>query len=229
MLKLKTHPFNYLILPLMGIIAIFSSKNNLAYLIIDTLMLVNLLIFQAKIKWKSLAIFALTLIPALLSFYISTRLFMNNLNESGVNGLTLTTRLFSLAIVSYLYATHLPQESLINNLMQRKILSINIGFAFLAVFNAFEQFGKEFHKIQLAYRMRFGKLCLSPKIIFPLFVYAARYAHCLTISMYTRGINNNRSFYDAKIPYRIIDWLIVIINLTIISIVIFKISSQYII
>lgn len=211
----KLHPFNYILLPILGIIGLFNSAHIYAYLLIDIAMLINLIIFHRNLQWKMLAIFVISLIPAIVSFYISSKMFGTNLDAE--RSVSLSTRLFSLAILSYSYILHTPKEELIINLTQRKILNVTIGFSLLAVFNAFEQLSKEFRKIQLSYQMRFGKRYLSPAILFPLLVSAARYAHCLTISMYTRGINNDRSYYSPKIKYTTFDWSILITNLILIT------------
>lgn len=205
------HPFNYILMPILGIISLFNSNDTYSYLLIDLVMLINLILFHRNLQWKMLAIFVASLLPAIGSFYISSKMFGTNLDTD--KSISLSVRLFSLAILSYAYILHTPKEELIINLTQRKILNVTIGFSLLAVFNAFEQLRKEFRKIQLSYQMRFGKRYLSPTILFPLLVAAARYAHCLTISMYTRGINNERSYYAPKIKYTLFDWSILIMNI----------------
>ena len=198
------HPFNYMLLSLIGIVGIFCSHTIITYVYIDILMLANLVIFERKINWRALIIFIITMLPTLIAFYISSRLFASSI---------LSARLFSLAIISFMYILHLPKEQFVLNLIQRKILSVNIGFALLAVFNAFAELRKEFNKIRLAYKMRFGKNSYSPKMLLPLMVSAARYAHTLSISMYTRGINQNRSYYTPKIQYRLWDMLMLLLNI----------------
>lgn len=219
------HPFNYMLLSLIGICAIFCSHHVMTYIYIDCLMLANLVIFERKINWRAIIVFMLTLIPTLAAFYISSRLFVsNNLdNSDNLNSTTLVVRLFSLAIISFMYIVHLPKEQFVLNLIQRRILSVNIGFALLAVFNAFSELQKEFNKIRLAYKMRFGKNYYSPKILLPLMVSAARYAHTLSISMYTRGINQNRSYYNAKINYKLLDLLVIALNISAVSFMIINI------
>lgn len=215
----RLHPFNYMLLSLTGIAGIFCSHTIMTYVYINILMLANLLIFERKINWKALIIFIITLLPTLLAFYISSRLFANdisNVTSTHMNSSILSVRLFSLAIVSFMYILHLPKEQFVLNLIQRKILSVNIGFALLAVFNAFAELRKEFNKIRLAYKMRFAKNSYSPKILLPLMVSAARYAHTLSISMYTRGINQNRSYYMPKIQYKLWDMLMLLLNIVVV-------------
>lgn len=116
---------------------------------------------------------------------------------------------------------HLPQEQLILDLIQRKIIRVKIGYSFLAVFNAFAFMKQEFTRIQIAYKMRFRKKWLSPQILMPLLVAAARYAHHLSISMYTRGINQDRSYHQSIIKFGRYDSGLILLNCVILSIVIF--------
>lgn len=212
---ISLHPFNFVLIMLVAISGLFISNNLNSYLLITAWAMLILWLTQHRLKWKAMFIFILLLIPAIASFYLSSSLFANTqVATSSVNShLKFSLRLFSLALISYSYTLHLPKEKFILNLLQRRFISVNIGFALLAVFNAFEYLGHEFYKIQLAYQMRFGKKCYSPKIMLPLLVSAARYANTLTISMYARGINQNRTYHTKIQCYTIVDTLIVAINM----------------
>lgn len=214
MLKLDLHPLNYLFIPILGIIAIFTESSITQYVITDALLFCIILI-SAKIKLKPIIIFTIFLTPALLSYYLSSYIF--NVVQYEIN--LLIIRLASLSLISFIYVIHMPHDRLINEIMQRKILPIAICFAILATFNAFIYLKDEYNKIQLAYKMRFGKRNISPRMILPLLVSAARYAHHLSISMYSRGLNDKRSFYHKKTPFKLIDLLIpiIFIGLTIIT------------
>jgi energy-coupling factor transporter transmembrane protein EcfT len=232
MLENKLHPLNFVILPLLGIVAIFSTTNIVQYDIIFVIMLVNFSVLCKKPQLKILLLFNLSLIPALLALFISSYLFASNsefANYSLSNhehsrlwlSATLSLRLYLLSLISVSFMLHLPQEQLILDLIQRKIIRVKIGYSFLAVFNAFAFMKQEFMRIQIAYKMRFRKKWLSAKILLPLLVAAARYAHHLSISMYTRGINQERSYHQDKISFTYYDLAIVLLNVTILSIVIF--------
>lgn len=211
----QLHPFNFAILALISLTGVFLCHTISGYLMICSWSILILWLTQDSLKWKSMLIFMLTLVPAVTSFYISNRLFSTSINSyDGIDhGINLSVRLFSLALISYIYIIHMPREDFILNLLQRKLISVNIGFAMLAVFNSFAYLGDEFNKIQLAYQMRFGKRIYSPKIFIPLLVAAARYAHTLSISMYARGINNQRTYYTVAKEYRIQDTMIVILTI----------------
>ncbi len=232
MLENKLHPLNFVILPLLGIVAIFSTTDIVQYGIIFVIMLVNFSVLCKKPQLKILFLFNLSLIPALLALFVSSYLFASNsefANYSLSNhehsrlwlSATLSLRLYLLSLISVSFMLHLPQEQLILDLIQRKIVRVKIGYSFLAVFNAFAFMKQEFMRIQIAYKMRFRKKWLSPKILMPLLVAAARYAHHLSISMYTRGINQDRSYHQPKINFSTYDVGLILLNCIILSIVIF--------
>lgn len=231
MLKNKLHPFLFLIFALIGIAGIFNLNNSKGYLLTLLLMLCNLLLLNPNLKWKKLGLFSLILVPALAAMFISSYWFVPTSNISEINSanptqlhlqhsINLTLRLYSLALISFGFMLHMPKESVLLNLMQRKILSVKIGFSLLAVFNAFEYLANEFQRIQLAYKMRFNKRYLSPKILLPLLIAAARYAHNLSISMYNRGLNQERSYIQPKINFSRYDGGLILVNLGLITLLI---------
>jgi energy-coupling factor transporter transmembrane protein EcfT len=232
MLEHKFHPLNFVILPLLGIVAIFSTTDIVQYAIIFTIMLINFSLLCKKPQLKILLLFNLSLIPALLALFIGSYLFASNSEFSNYSltnhthsrlllSTILSLRLYLLSLISVSFMLHLPQEQLILDLIQRKIIRVKIGYSFLAVFNAFAFMKQEFTRIQIAYKMRFRKKWLSPQILMPLLVAAARYAHHLSISMYTRGINQERSYHQDKINFTYYDLAIVLLNIAVLSIVIF--------
>ena len=228
MLKHKLHPFEFLLLPLLGLVGIFSLHSWQGYLLTLLLMALNLVILNSRLEWKKLVAFSLILLPALGAMFASSYWFApadglnvltghNNSHQQLIQSANLTLRLYSLALISFGFMLHMPKESVLLNLMQRKILSVKIGFSLLAVFNAFEYLADEFQRIQLAYRMRFKKNYLSPKILLPLLVAAARYAHNLSLSMYNRGLNQGRSFQQPKINFSRYDGGLIILNIGLIA------------
>ncbi|MBX9599044.1 MAG: energy-coupling factor transporter transmembrane protein EcfT [Burkholderiales bacterium] len=232
MLSNKFHPLNFIVLPLLGIIAIFCATHIIQYGLIFAIMLLNFSLLCKKPQFKIMLWFNLSLIPALLALFISSYFFAsdNELSNYALSSqaqsklwfsATLAMRLYLLSLVSVSFMLHLPQEQLILDLIQRKIVRVKIGYSFLAVFNAFAFMKQEFTRIQIAYKMRFRKKWLSPQILMPLLVAAARYAHHLSISMYTRGINQERSYHQPKINFTYYDLAIVLLNITILSAVIF--------
>lgn len=232
MLEQKLHPLNFIILPLLGIVAIFSATQIIQYAIIFIIMLINFSLICKRPQLKVLLWFNLSLIPPLLALFISSYLFASSseLSNYSLTNLThsrlwlstiLSLRLYLLSLISVSFMLHLPQEQLILDLIQRKIIRVKIGYSFLAVFNAFAFMKQEFTRIQIAYKMRFRKKWLSPQILMPLLVAAARYAHHLSISMYTRGINQDRSYYQSIIKFGLYDSGLILLNCVILSIVIF--------
>lgn len=208
------HPLNFVILPIFFIIAIFSANNISQYIIILVLSYLNLLLVTKAVKYRVLIIFILCLIPVLLAVFLSSYLFTNGSSGAKINmAYFLTMRYFLLALISFAYSIHTPFSLLFNYLIQRKILSVKIGYAILAAFNSFHFLAGEFRRIQVSYKMRHGKNCYSPIIFIALLTTAARYAHNLSISMYSRGIDKNKTFVVSASKIRFFDYILLGINL----------------
>jgi len=220
MAKITFSPLNFLILPVSWLIVLTISDGWINYLLCTMVCIINLLVLtRFNLNWKKLGYFSLTLIPALAATYLTGYFFTIRNNSAEVTTLNLCIRLYGIAMISFMYVNHMPREKIMLELMQRKLLSVNIGFGLLATLNAFSYFAQEFKRIQLAYQMRFQKKCYSPKIIFPLLVAAARYSHNLSISMFNRGLNPHRNYINNIVPVAYPDYILWIANLSIIAII----------
>ncbi|HLX53551.1 MAG TPA: energy-coupling factor transporter transmembrane component T [Aquella sp.] len=208
------HPMGFLVLPILYIIAIFSANNVWQYLTILGIAYANLLLMVRTVKYRILIIFILCFIPVLLAIYISSYLFTNGDSIAKINMADfLTGRYFSLGLVSFAYSIHTPFSSTFNYLIERKILPVKIGYAILAAFNSFHFLAQEFGRIQISYKMRYGKNCYSPVILIALLTTAARYAHNLSIGMYSRGISKHKTFVFSSPKIRYFDYILWMVNL----------------
>lgn len=235
--QINLHPFNFIILQILGLAATFLCNSLHGYLLIITIMFINLVILvRSQLKVKVLFWFSLSLAPALIAMFISSYLFARHADLANLitvqdntilmQSLTLTLRLFTLSLVSFAFMYHMPKEITIQNLMQYRLISVRIGFSLLAVFNAVDYLKSEFARIQIAYQMRYKKRYLSPKIILPLLIAAARYAHSLSISMHSRGLNPNRTYLTERMDFRLTDLLVCVVTL---MSLILTLIAQYII
>ncbi len=213
----KAHPLNFLVLPTLFIIAIFSVNNIWQYLIILGIAYFNLLLIVRKIKYRILVIFILCFTPVLLAIFISSYFFTNGDSIAKINMADLlTARYFSLSLISFAYSIHTPFSSTFNYLIERKVLSVTIGYAILAAFNSFHFLAQEFGRIQISYKMRYGKNCYSPIILIALLTTAARYAHNLSISMYSRGLSKYKTFAFSSPKIRYFDYILWVVNLALV-------------
>jgi hypothetical protein len=202
------------VLPTLFIISIFCANNVWQYLLILLIAYINLLLIISTVKYRFIIIFILCLLPVLIAIYLSSYFFTNGNFLAKINIADfLTIRYFSLALISFTYSIHTPFAFVFNYLMQRKIFSIRIGYAILAAFNSFHFLAEEFRRIQIAYKMRYGKNCYSPIIFIALLTTAARYAHNLSISMYSRNINKHKTFVSVipDIGYKV--YILWVLNL----------------
>jgi hypothetical protein len=222
MLKNHLHIFNFILLPLVIIISLLIRSTLDNYLNCSIALVVNfiLLVPFEQIRWRTILWLNLGLIVPLISYALSCYwfgviqpgLFATKLHLA----LELTLRLYLLSITSSLFILHLDQYKLVNNLIQYRLLSVRFGFALLAVFNSWGVLIDEFKRIQLAYQMRYRKRYFSVQIIFPLLVNATRYAHNLSLSLHNRGLTEQRSFYIKRQKFTKIDYLIYLVNISIV-------------
>lgn len=205
---------NYLLVPLMLLITVSFGKNWRYYLALILLALVNLMVINRRPAWKKLIYFSLILIPTLATGYLTAVIFKSSANVNDLNmiGLNFSIRLYALAIVSFIFISNMPRQEIMLDLMQRRILPVTIGFGLLVSLNAFSNFAKEFKRIQLAYQMRFGRKLYSPRIALPLLITATRYAQSASISMFNRGLNQQRSYHRTLQPINYLDYALWLIN-----------------
>jgi energy-coupling factor transporter transmembrane protein EcfT len=203
-----------MVLPLIFIIAIFSANNIWQYLGILVIAYFNLLLLVGVLKYRVLIIFSLYMLPVLLAIFLSSYFYTISDAIAKINmAKLLSVRYFSLGLFSFAYSVHTPFSATFNYLIERKILPVKIGYALLAAFNSFHFLAQEFGRIQVSYKMRYGKNCYSPRILIALLTTAARYAHNLSISMYSRGINKHKTFVFKAPRLRYFDYILWITNL----------------
>jgi energy-coupling factor transporter transmembrane protein EcfT len=214
MQNLKFNQLNYLITPILLLAATALYSSYQGYLFCLLIAMINLLLLTREIHWKKLLLFCLCLSPAIGASYLTGHLFTasNDLEISQTNALNLSIRLFTIAMISFAFIIHMPKEKIMLELMQRKILPVTIGFGLLSTLNAFSHFADEFRRIQIAYQMRYQRSFYSPKIILPLLVASARYAQNVSISMFNRGLNKNRSYVHKIDKFGAIDYLLLLLN-----------------
>lgn len=223
----RVHPYLFVIIPAIGIIGVFCAASWLTYGLILLLMFANLPLFSRKLQFKRLVIFSLFLLPALSAMFAGSYFYgqvpehVQSLQQNGATknqlALLLCLRLYALAIISFAFTLHMPRLRLIYNLLQQRLLPLNIGFALIAVNNAISYLKQEFYRIQIAYQMRFQKRSYSPRIILPLLIAAARYAQQLSLSMQIRGLNNQRSYYHQRDKITAQDIMLVLLNLLVVA------------
>ncbi len=212
--NLKFNQLNYLITPILLLAATALYSSYQGYLFCLLIAMINLLILTREIHWKKLLLFCLCLSPAIGASYLTGHLFTagNDLEINQTNALNISIRLFTIAMISFAFMIHMPKEKIMLELMQRKILPVAIGFGLLSTLNAFSHFADEFRRIQIAYQMRYQRSFYSPKIILPLLVASARYAQNVSISMFNRGLNKNRSYVHKIDKFGAIDYLLLLLN-----------------
>lgn len=214
------HPLLFVVIPILLLGAVFSMNHIWQYVVVITIAGCNLLLLVRTVRYHILIIFTLCLLPVIFAVFVSSYFFSHySIISKTDTALLLSIRYFSLAIISFAFTIHTPFAYVFKYLMQHKILPVKIGYALLAAFNSFYFLAEEFRRMQIAYKMRYSKNHISLLIFITLLTAAARYAHNLSISMYSRGINNYKTFVH-KIPnLKLQDYILSSINLAAIIVI----------
>ncbi len=189
--------------------------------------IINLAAFK-RLKLKPVFYFIVTISLPLVSVFFTTILYAKvggddrailflkiKTTKSALNlALFLTIRTFALSFISFAFLIALKYDRFINSLMQIFKLPVSIGYSLLATFNAFYHLKNEFVRIRDVYRMRFGKRKNPLLLFFPIMVSAARYAYYAGLSLQSRGLNPQKTFYKKE-SMKKIDFVILFVNLLI--------------
>ena len=112
-----------------------------------------------------------------------------------INGLKNFSRLFLLSLVSMSSTYALAYTKVILYLIIHKGLKVFMGYPLLIALNSILLFKEEFDRIRMS--ARFRGLGWSERLftLFPLLVFAIRHSQRGSLSLVTRGLNPNKSFY----------------------------------
>jgi energy-coupling factor transporter transmembrane protein EcfT len=112
-----------------------------------------------------------------------------------LNGLTTFSRLFLLSLVSMSSSFAITYTKVILYLVIHKGLKVFMGYPLLIAMNSILLFKEEFDRIRLSAKFRGLGLWDRLFVLFPLLVFAIRHSQRGSLSLVTRGLNPNKSFY----------------------------------
>lgn len=111
------------------------------------------------------------------------------------NGLHTFAKLFLLTLVSMSSSYAIQYTKVILYLIIHKGLKVFWGYPILIALNSILLFKEEFERIRLSARFRDLGWWDRLFILFPLLVFAIRHSQRGSLSLVTRGLNPNKSFY----------------------------------
>lgn len=112
-----------------------------------------------------------------------------------MNGLINFARLFMLSLVSMCSTYAIVYTKVILYLIIHKGLKVIMGYPLLIALNSILLFKEEFDRIRLSARFRGLGWWDRLFVLFPLLVFAIRHSQRGSLSLVTRGLNPNKSFY----------------------------------
>lgn len=112
-----------------------------------------------------------------------------------MNGLVNFTRLFFMSLVSMCSTYAITYTKVILYLIIHKGLKVIMGYPLLIALNSILLFKEEFDRIRLSARFRGLGWWDRLFVLFPLLVFAIRHSQRGSLSLVTRGLNPNKSFY----------------------------------
>ncbi|MBY0414699.1 MAG: energy-coupling factor transporter transmembrane protein EcfT [Bdellovibrionales bacterium] len=120
-----------------------------------------------------------------------------------LNGLKTFFRLFLLMVVSMCSTFAITYTKVILYLIIHKGLKVFMGYPLLIAMNSILLFKEEFDRIRLSAKFRGLGWWDRLFVLFPLLVFAIRHSQRGSLSLVTRGLNPNKSFYFGyEISYR---------------------------
>lgn len=207
------HPLNFIVLNILYICTIYKISYCPYYIVILILAYLNLNILTKQIRYRNIGIFLIGMLPIMIVAFLSSYLYAKNSNSAIHTAFFLSFRYFCLTLIAFSFSIHIPYTALLSYLMQRKILSINIGYALLAAFNSLSHLGEEFNRIRLSNKMRSNKWIINPGTLISLLVATVRYAQNLSINLHNRKLNPHKTFVMKINPLKHVDYAICIVNL----------------
>lgn len=112
-----------------------------------------------------------------------------------MNGLHNFSRLFMLSLVSMSSTFAITYTKMILYLVIHKGLKVFMGYPLLIALNSILMFKEEFDRIRLSAKFRGLGWWDRLFVLFPLLVFAIRHSQRGSLSLVTRGLNPNKSFY----------------------------------
>jgi energy-coupling factor transporter transmembrane protein EcfT len=129
---------------------------------------------------------------------VGEQLYFHNLTiykAALVNGLKTFSRLFLLSLVSMSSTLAITYTKVILYLIIHKGLKVFMGYPLLIAMNSILLFKEEFDRIRLSAKFRGLGWWQRIFVLFPLLVFAIRHSQRGSLSLVTRGLNPNKSFY----------------------------------
>ena len=112
-----------------------------------------------------------------------------------MNGLINFARLFMLSFISMCSTYAIIYTKVILHLIIHKGLKVVMGYPLLIALNSILLFKDEFDRIRLSAKFRGLGWWDRLFVLFPLLVFAIRHSQRGSLSLVTRGLNPNKSFY----------------------------------
>lgn len=170
-----------------AIILLFMS-NIEQHIILVVFAYLNILLITKK--YQVIKIFKLLfyMSPGLIGFAIASFLFTKNPNLKIYNTIYLLVHFLSIIFISFLYTTAINFNSLIFYCLNKRWLSISIGFALIMVETTAKFVMQDWKKIFLIYKMRQYKKSQILKPVFLLLLNTISYAQDISINTFVRGV-----------------------------------------
>ncbi|MEA9355377.1 energy-coupling factor transporter transmembrane component T [Bacteriovorax sp. PP10] len=187
LLASKTLPLNFL---MVGFLLYLYIKNGL-----PTRVLIKLALFA--LIFSSVFLFLNLLYPGE-KLRVGEQLYVGHFTfykAALMNGLINFSRLFMLSLVSMCSTYAIIYTKVILYLIIHKGLKVIMGYPLLIALNSILLFKEEFDRIRLSARFRGLGWWDRLFVLFPLLVFAIRHSQRGSLSLVTRGLNPNKSFY----------------------------------
>lgn len=187
-----------------------------------------LLMLQSKVSLKKLILLMLPIILVAVGMFFTGYHFQVqegapvnadslNLTSNPIwNGMTLSSRVLSYAVLGFLFVLTTNKIELIRSFQQQLHLPPIFAYGLLAAWNIFPNILEEYKKTRAAFRSRgVNTLAFSPILLKPMLVKAVLWSEALAVAMESKGFNSNAKrteYFEMKITIK--DFMFPVITTT---------------
>lgn len=206
---LKFHPIQYFIISIIHSFVLAISHSYLCFFLSMVVTFCSIVLIKRNIKDIISYRFIIVSLSMNMGVFITSYLF----GDSGIgdyyNATILASKMFCISVLSMFCLSHLPYEKLVIDFMKRKVINVKIGYALLSASRSVSII--KHNLVKIIYTARARKITFF-LIIIPLVMSVMRQSQDQAISLYSRGLCNNKNFQQIFIRFGMADYAMVFLQ-----------------
>lgn len=193
-LKREEYFHSWYLLIVTFLVVLFLLINRNLYLNIPLILFAFVLFFRNGLKLKKFLRFFIYAALFSLSFFLLSRIHPGK-EASMEKSIQTMIRLLTVTLVSMSSGSVINYTNVVLHLIVHKGLKIFWGYPLLLALNSIALFKEEYDRIKINAKLRELPFLDQLVLFFPLLVFAIRHSQRGALSLVTRGLNKEKSFY----------------------------------